>query len=66
MWSPLPGLVTGLILSFEGGPIYLTGLGDALVKLEPTGKWPGDRRSIRSQRLKPDSQGCRRPYTQAR
>jgi hypothetical protein len=35
MWAPLPGLFTGLILTHEGGPIYLTGLGDALVKLEP-------------------------------
>jgi hypothetical protein len=34
MWAPLPGLFTGLILTHEGGPIYLTGLGDALVKLE--------------------------------
>ncbi|RFF28249.1 MULTISPECIES: SMP-30/gluconolactonase/LRE family protein [unclassified Wenzhouxiangella] len=33
MWSPLPGLVTGMILTTEGGPIYLTGLGDALVQL---------------------------------
>ena len=35
MWSPLPGLLTGLILTHDGGPIYLTGLGNALVKLEP-------------------------------
>ena len=34
MWSPLPGLLTGMILTHEGGPIYLTGLGDTLVKLE--------------------------------
>jgi len=34
MWSPLPGLFTGLILTTEGGPIYLTGLGDSLVKLD--------------------------------
>jgi sugar lactone lactonase YvrE len=34
MWAPLPGLITGLILTQEGGPIYLTGLGNALVKLE--------------------------------
>jgi sugar lactone lactonase YvrE len=34
MWAPLPGLFTGLILTTEGGPIYLTGLGDTLVKLE--------------------------------
>lgn len=40
MWSPLPGLVTGLILTGEGGPIYLTGLGNALVKIEATGSDP--------------------------
>jgi len=33
MWSPLPGLITGLILTSEGGPVYLSGLGDTLVKL---------------------------------
>src|SRR6056297_1544952 len=34
MWSPLPGLFTGMILTTEGGPIYLAGLGDSLVKLD--------------------------------
>jgi hypothetical protein len=34
MWSPLPGLFTGMILTTEGGPIYLAGLGNALVKLD--------------------------------
>lgn len=33
-WSPLPGLITGMILTKEGGPVYLTGLGDKLVRLE--------------------------------
>lgn len=33
VWSPLPGAVTGLILNPDDGPIYLTGLGDALVRL---------------------------------
>jgi len=33
MWSPLPGLLTGLILTHAGGPVYLTGLGNTLVKL---------------------------------
>lgn len=36
MWSPLPGLITGMILTTQGGPIYLTGLGNALVKLTKT------------------------------
>jgi sugar lactone lactonase YvrE len=31
--GPLPGLVTGVILSPGGGAIYVSGLGDALVKL---------------------------------
>ena len=34
MWEPLPGLVTGLILAPDGETIYLTGLGDSLVKLQ--------------------------------
>lgn len=34
MWSPLPGLLTGLIVGAEDDPVYLTGLGDALVKLD--------------------------------
>lgn len=33
LWDPLPGLVTGLIVSPDGGPIFLTGLGNALVRL---------------------------------
>jgi hypothetical protein len=34
MWDPLPGLMTGLILAPDDASIYLTGLGDRLVKLE--------------------------------
>lgn len=33
VWAPLPGPVTGVILGSRGGPVYLTGLGNALVKL---------------------------------
>ena len=33
VWSPLPGPITGVIISPGGGPAYLTGLGNALVKL---------------------------------
>ncbi|MFN0179976.1 MAG: SMP-30/gluconolactonase/LRE family protein [Gemmatimonadales bacterium] len=33
LWAPLPGLVTGVILRSGGGPGYLTGLGNALVRL---------------------------------
>lgn len=32
-WAPLPAPITGMILGPEGGPVYLTGLGNALVKL---------------------------------
>jgi sugar lactone lactonase YvrE len=32
-WAPLPGPITGLILSQDRGPVYLTNLGNALVKL---------------------------------
>jgi sugar lactone lactonase YvrE len=34
MWSPLPGLLTGLILAPDAETVYLTGLGNTLVKLE--------------------------------
>ncbi|WP_152560476.1 SMP-30/gluconolactonase/LRE family protein [Arenimonas donghaensis] len=37
MWSSMPGLVTGMILSPDGQPAYVTGLGNALVKLEAAG-----------------------------
>ncbi len=32
LWAPLPGLITGIIVG-PTGPVYLTGLGNALVKL---------------------------------
>ena len=31
--EPLPGMITGVILGPAGGPVYLTGLGNALLKL---------------------------------
>jgi sugar lactone lactonase YvrE len=33
-WGPLPGFITGVILTPGDGPVYLTGLGDALIRLE--------------------------------
>jgi hypothetical protein len=33
-WKPMPGLQTGVILTPGRGPVYLSGLGDALVKLD--------------------------------
>jgi sugar lactone lactonase YvrE len=33
MWAPLPGLVTGVIVGPADHPVYLTGLGPALLKL---------------------------------
>jgi sugar lactone lactonase YvrE len=33
MWDPLPGPITGVIIGPRGGPVYLTGLGNALLKL---------------------------------
>jgi sugar lactone lactonase YvrE len=33
-WAPLPGFITGVILTPRRGPLYLTGLGDALVRLQ--------------------------------
>lgn len=34
LWGRLPGAATGLILTPGDGPVYVTGLGDALVKIE--------------------------------
>jgi hypothetical protein len=34
MWAPLPGLVTRLIVGDQDDPVYLTGLGDALIRLD--------------------------------
>mgnify|MGYP003632592403 FL=1 len=34
MSAPLPGGLTGIILSPGDGPAYASGLGDALVKLD--------------------------------
>lgn len=33
LWSPAPGFITGVILPPDDGPIYLTGLGNALIRL---------------------------------
>lgn len=33
LWNPGPGLLTGMILSRDDGPVYLTGLGNALIRL---------------------------------
>jgi sugar lactone lactonase YvrE len=43
LWAPMPGLITGVILSPGGGPAYLTSLGDALIRLQPADRpAPGD------------------------
>ena len=34
LWEPGPGAITGIILPAGDGPVYLTCLGDALVRLE--------------------------------
>lgn len=33
VWAPLPGPITGMIVGPRGGALYLTGLGNALLKL---------------------------------
>lgn len=33
-YGPMPGLITGIILSPDGGSVYVSGLGNALVKLD--------------------------------
>jgi streptogramin lyase len=35
MWAPLPGGVTGVILTPGGRTFYVSGLGDALIKIDP-------------------------------
>ncbi|QQS32104.1 MAG: SMP-30/gluconolactonase/LRE family protein [Acidobacteriota bacterium] len=34
VWDPAPGAITGMILSPNNGPVYVTGLGNAVIKLE--------------------------------
>jgi len=34
LWEPSPGLMTGIILTPNDGPVYATSLGDAVIKLE--------------------------------
>ncbi len=34
LWAPMPGLVTGVILPRGDGPAYVSGLGDALVRIQ--------------------------------
>jgi hypothetical protein len=33
LWAPLPGLITGVIVGPGRGPVYFTGLGNALLRL---------------------------------
>ncbi len=33
LWTPLPGILTGVIVGPGNGPVYITGLGDALIRL---------------------------------
>jgi hypothetical protein len=33
LWAPLPGIITGVIVGPGRSPVYLTGLGNALLKL---------------------------------
>jgi len=34
LWAPMSGAATGVILTPGGGPVYVSGLGDALIKLD--------------------------------
>lgn len=34
LWEPGPGLITGMILSPDDGPIYVSGIGNALIELK--------------------------------
>lgn len=42
MWGPMPGLLTGVIHSPDGGSVYVSNLGDALVRLENGEAGPSD------------------------
>jgi hypothetical protein len=33
LWEPAPGAITGMILPPADGPVHLTGLGTALIRL---------------------------------
>lgn len=35
MWEPAPGAITGIILTPDGEPAYFTGLGNAILRLQP-------------------------------
>jgi sugar lactone lactonase YvrE len=67
LWAPLPGLITGVILPQGSGPVYLTGLGNALVRLPREGEDGGWGLGA-SQRLQgPDLSGpCASPLRQRR
>jgi len=34
LWAPMPGLITGIVVTPSGGAVYVAGLADALLKLE--------------------------------
>ena len=34
LWEPSPGPITGFVLSADDGPVYVTGLGNALIQLK--------------------------------
>jgi hypothetical protein len=34
LWTPLPGIVTGVIFGPDESSVYVTGLGNALIRLE--------------------------------
>ena len=36
LFEPLPGFVTGVVLGGRGGSVYVSGLGKALIRLDPT------------------------------
>jgi hypothetical protein len=41
LWEPGPAPITGVVLSPGNGPVYLTGLGNALIRLERDSGGPG-------------------------
>ncbi|WP_349513758.1 SMP-30/gluconolactonase/LRE family protein [Erythrobacter sp. NFXS35] len=41
LWAPMPGLVTGVILPSGDGPAHVSGLGDALVRIDVSAQSAG-------------------------
>jgi hypothetical protein len=39
-WDPLPGFITGMIVGTSDGSVYVTTLGEAMIRLDPIASRP--------------------------